>query len=315
MQGDAFDVVVRARTRLARSVVEFELAAPAGSLPAGTPGAHIDLELPSGRVRQYSLYSGSGVPGTWRIAVLREDAGRGGSAELHDEVAVGTRLRAVGPRNRFPLHPSGAYLFIAGGIGITPLLPMVEQAEQRGAQWQLVYGGRSRESMAFLPRLARYGEKVRVVPQDTEGLPRIDTLLSGLPDGALVYCCGPQGLLDAVGDRCSAMPPGSLHTERFTPTGERPADSGGTAFDAVLERSGRTVRVPAGTSVLQAVRDAGVAVLASCEEGTCGTCETGVLGGVPEHRDTLLTADERAANDLMLICVSRSHTPQLVLDL
>ncbi|MFI9720168.1 PDR/VanB family oxidoreductase [Streptomyces sp. NPDC052396] len=319
MRGDAIELVVRSRTGLARSVVEFELAAPDGSrLPEGTPGAHIDLVLPSGRIRQYSLYPGAD-PGAWYIAVLRETGGRGGSSELHDEVVPGTRLRALGPRNRFPLHPADDLLFIAGGIGITPLLPMIGEAERRGTRWRLAYGGRSRASMAFLPQLARYGARVTTVPQDEDGPLDLDALFGALPAGALVYCCGPEGLLEAVRQRCRELPPGTLHTERFSAAPEAgpgpDEEAADAAFDVVLARSGRTVRVPAGAPVLQAVREAGVQVLVSCEQGTCGTCETGVLQGVPEHRDSLLTEEERAAGDLMLICVSRSLTPRLVLDL
>ncbi|GHH24947.1 PDR/VanB family oxidoreductase [Streptomyces rubradiris] len=317
MAGDTFEVLVRERTGLAAGVLGLELVAPdGGALPGAEPGAHIDLLLPSGLVRQYSLCTPDDRPGTWRIAVLREPDGRGGSAELHDTVAAGTRLRAAGPRNRFPLLPADDLLFIAGGIGITPLLPMLAEAERRGTRWRLLYGGRSRSSMAFLPELAVYGDRVTVVPQDERGLPDLEGWLSGAPAGARVYCCGPEPLLQAVRERCDALPRVTLHTERFTPTAPAAApECADTGFEAVLKRSGKTVPVPAGTSVLRAVRDAGVAVLASCEEGTCGTCETVVLEGTPEHRDSLLTEEERAAGDLMLICVSRSRGPRLVLDL
>jgi len=318
MAGDTFEVLVRARAALAAGVLGLELTAPdGGPLPAAGPGAHVDLLLPSGLVRQYSLHHADGRPGPWRIAVLREPDGRGGSAELHDRVAVGTRLRAAGPRNRFPLLPGQDLLFLAGGIGITPLLPMLAAAERRGSRWRLAYAGRSRASMAFLPELARYGDRVTVAPRDECGRLDLDALLAGTPAGALVYCCGPEPLLQAVRARCEALPGLALHTERFTAAAPVPpaADTADTDFEAVLRRSGRTVPVPAGTSLLRALRGAGVAVLASCEEGTCGTCETTVLEGVPEHRDSLLTPEERAAGDLMLICVSRCLGSRLVLDL
>ncbi|WP_424890365.1 PDR/VanB family oxidoreductase [Streptomyces sp. XH2] len=318
MAGDTFEVLVRERTELAAGVIGLELVAPdGGALPPAEPGAHIDLILPSGLVRQFSL---CGAPddraGTWRIAVLREPGGRGGSVEVHDEVAADMRLRAAGPRNRFPLLPADDLLFIAGGIGITPLLPMLAEAERRGSRWHLVYGGRTRASMAFLTELARYGDRVTVVPQDEYGLLDLDGVLSGAPAGGRVYCCGPEPLLQAVRERCDALPQVTLHTERFSAAARDAVPEGtDTSFEAVLERSGKTVLVPAGTSVLKALRNAGVAVLASCEEGTCGTCETTVLQGTPEHRDSLLTPDEHAAGDLMLICVSRSRGPRLVLDL
>ncbi|MEU8695585.1 PDR/VanB family oxidoreductase [Streptomyces sp. NPDC048665] len=315
---DTFEVLISERTELAAGVLGLELvAADGGALPAAAPGAHVDLLLPSGLVRPYSLCGRGERPGTWRIAVLREPDGRGGSAELHDKAEVHMRLRATGPRNRFPLLPADDLLFIAGGIGITPLLPMLAAAERDGVRWRLAYGGRTRASMAFLPELAVYGDRVTVVPQDECGLLDIAGLLSEAPAGARVYACGPEPLLEAVRERCAALPRLTLHTERFAAAAAPGAVRAGadTGFEAVLRRSGRSVLVPAGTSVLRAVRDAGVAVLASCEEGTCGTCETTVLGGTPEHRDSLLTEEERAAGDLMLICVSRSRGPRLVLDL
>ncbi|MEV4927244.1 PDR/VanB family oxidoreductase [Streptomyces roseoverticillatus] len=317
MARETLEVLIRERSELAAGVLGLELAAPdGGALPAADPGAHIDLVLPSGLVRQFSLCSADGRAGTWRIAVLREPDGRGGSVEVHDALAVHTRVRVAGPRNRFPLLPAGDLLFIAGGIGITPLLPMLAEAERRGSRWRLVYGGRSRASMAFLPELARYGDRVTVVPQDEYGLLDLDGPLSGVPAGGRVYCCGPEPLLQAVQERCAALPRLTLHTERFAAAPSAAAPEGAdTGFEAVLQRSGRSVPVPAGTSVLDALREAGVAVLASCEEGTCGTCETTVLEGTPEHRDSLLTPEERAAGDLMLICVSRSRGPRLVLDL
>ncbi|MER5546352.1 PDR/VanB family oxidoreductase [Streptomyces sp. NPDC002589] len=318
MARDTREVLIRERTELAAGVLGLELVASGGgALPAADPGAHIDLVLPSGLVRQYSLCTpADGRAGTWRIAVLREADGRGGSVEVHDELAAGTRVRVVGPRNRFPLLPADDLLFIAGGIGITPLLPMLAEAERTGSRWRLVYGGRSRASMAFLPELARYGDRVTVVPEDEYGLLDLGGPLSEVPAGGRVYCCGPEPLLQAVQERCAALPRLTLHTERFAAAacaaGPEGADTG---FEAVLGRSGRSVAVPAGTSVLDALREAGVAVLASCEEGTCGTCETTVLEGTVDHRDSLLTPQERAAGDLMLICVSRCRGSRLVLDL
>jgi ferredoxin-NADP reductase len=205
---------------------------------------------------------------------------------------------------------SRRYLFIAGGIGITPIRPMLAAAQAAGAGWQLVYGGRTRESMAFATDLrAAYGDRVSIRPQDETGLLDLDGLLSGAGPDTAVYCCGPGPLLAAVQQRCASR----LYIERFTPL---PGTGGqATAFEVELSGSGRTLRVPAGRSILEAVEEAGVAVLSSCREGTCGTCETAVLDGVPEHRDSLLTEAERAAGDTMFICVSRAKTARLVLDL
>ncbi len=215
-----------------------------------------------------------------------------------------------GPRNRFPLEPARRYRFIAGGIGITPILPMLAAAEEAGADWTLLYGGRTRASMAFTGELARYGARVSLAPEDETGLLDLPAVLAGLPSGTLVYCCGPGPLLDAVEERC---PPGVLRVERFRPK-ERPAGAG-NAFEVVLSRSGRTLTVTPDVSVLDAVRGAGVEVLYSCTEGTCGTCETDVLEGEPDHRDSLLTEEERARGETMLICVSRCRGRRLVLDL
>lgn len=291
------------------------------SLPAWTPGAHISLDLPGGLVRQYSLCGDPGDDSSWRVAVLREPDGRGGSAAVHDRLAEGDELTASAPRNRFPLVDADAYLFIAGGIGITPILPMVAQAARRGRPWHLVYGGRSRSSMAFLDELAAYGDRVDVRPQDVFGLLDLDRLLGVPQPGTAVYCCGPAPLLAAVGDRCASWPPGALRTERFTAEPDAIASggdafaSGGDAFEVEVASCGRVVSVPAGESVLGSLRRAGFEILSSCEEGTCGTCETGVLEGVPDHRDTVLTQAEREAGDVMMICVSRARTPRLVLDL
>jgi len=289
------EVTVTAKDSVADGVVALTLDGP--SLPEWTPGAHIDLELRPDLVRQYSLCGSQGDP-SWRIAVLREPAGRGGSAYVHDSLAVGDRVRVSLPRNTFPLEPASRYLFIAGGIGITPIVPMIAAVAASGADWQLRYGGRSAASMAFLPELAAYGDRVCARPD------LID--LSGM-DGAEVYCCGPEPLLAAVEERCD---PARLHVERFTP---RPVS--GSEFDVELAQSGLTLTVPADRSILSTLLDAGVQVLSSCQEGTCGTCETEVLAGTPEHHDSLLTDEERAAGETMMICVSRSAGGRLVLDL
>jgi ferredoxin-NADP reductase len=285
-----------------------------GILPTWTPGAHVDLHLPGGYVRQYSLCGDPADGSAWRVAVLREPGGRGGSAAAHDLLAEGDELTASAPRNHFELDDADSYLFIAGGIGITPILSMVAEAERRGRRWELAYGGRSRASMAFLDELAAYGDKVTVRPQDRFGLLDLDALLGEPHAGTAVYCCGPPPLLAAVAERCQAWPAGALRVERFA------ADEGvtsheGETFEVELASCGRVIGVPAGQSVLTALRGAGFEVLSSCEEGTCGTCETPVLAGVPDHRDAVLTPAERAAGDIMMVCVSRSKTPRLVLDL
>jgi len=302
-------LIVTARRDVAVGVVQLDLADPTGRpLPEWAPGAHVDLHLPGGHLRQYSLCGDPADRERWQVAVLREPEGRGGSACVHDKVAVGDELPVGGPRNHFPLVDAPAYLFVAGGIGITPIRPMLGELDRRGRPWRLVYGGRTRASMAYLDELSGR-EQVAVGPQDEVGLLDLDAVLDAAPADAAVYCCGPEGLLRAVEQR---VPAGRLHVERFAP---KPVRVEAAPFEVTLASSGRTVPVPAGCSILAALEGAGVAVLSSCQEGTCGTCETGVLDGVPDHRDSVLTPAEQAAGDVMMICVSRAASPRLVLDL
>jgi ferredoxin-NADP reductase len=311
-----FALRVARRESLASDVVRLTLADPDGApLPAWEPGAHVDLVLGPDLVRQYSLCGDPADESRWQVAVQRApDGGRGGSRVVVDELAEGAVLGVRGPRNAFGLRPAEAYLFVAGGIGITPILPMVRRAAALGTDWRLVYGGRSRSTMPFLRELAEFGERVDVRPQDETGLLPLAELLATPRRGALVYCCGPAPLLAAVEESMAAAgwPPDALSVERFAPVAPEGADA---AFEVELASSGRVVAVPGDRTVLQALEDAGVPVLSSCRGGTCGTCEVGVLAGTVDHRDALLTEVERAAHDAMLVCVSRAAGPRLVLDL
>ncbi|MEU6381755.1 PDR/VanB family oxidoreductase [Streptomyces sp. NPDC046909] len=310
-----FDVLVTERREVAEGVVALVLEDPAGAeLPGWAPGAHVDLLLTDELVRQYSLCGSPADRGRWRVGVLLAPDGRGGSVRVHERLRVGEEVRVRGPRNLFPLRPAPRYQFVAGGIGITPILPMLAAASAAGADWTLTYGGRTRASMAFLDELARYGDRVAVRPQDEFGLLDRGGLFGEPEADTLVYCCGPGPLLDAVVGECAHWPAGSLHIERFTPP-----DRGGSvrtdSFEVELAVTGTTLVVAPGRSVLDAVEEAGVPVLSSCREGVCGTCETAVLAGEVDHRDSLLTDEERAAHDTMLICVSRAAGPRIVLDL
>ncbi|TQM45036.1 PDR/VanB family oxidoreductase [Pseudonocardia cypriaca] len=312
---DVVSLQVVAKTAEADGVVSLTLARPDGRrLPDWTPGAHVDLVLPTGITRQYSLCGDRWDAHTYRVAVLREPDGRGGSAFVHEVLAPGDVVGVGGPRNNFPLVPSASYLFVAGGIGITPLLPMIHQADLLGADWRLLYGGRSRRSMAFLDELSAHGDRVQAVPQDEHGLLDLAGFLGEPRPGVRVYCCGPAPLLAAIERACAGWPPHTLHLERFVAP-ERGAPARPGPFTVELARSGVVVDVRPGVSVLDAVRAVGVDVLSSCRQGTCGTCETTVLAGRPDHRDSILADHERAAGDCMFPCVSRSCDDRLVLDL
>ncbi|XRQ16284.1 PDR/VanB family oxidoreductase [Actinomadura welshii] len=304
------EVVVDARADLADGVVGLTLrAADGGALPPWGPGAHIDVVLGDGLVRQYSLCGDPGDSGAWRLGVLREGPG---STVVHERVRPGDRLVTRGPRNNFALEDAPRYLFLAGGIGITPILPMVAAADAAGADWRLLYGGRRRSAMAFLDELSAYGERAEIRPQDEFGLLDLDGALRAAGPGTLVYCCGPEPMLAVAEERCAALAPGTLRTERFTP---KPVTGPGEAFEVELALSGRTLEVEPGRSILETVEKAGVSVLSSCREGTCGTCETPVLEGEPDHLDSVLTDAERADGGFMMICVSRARGSRLVLEL
>lgn len=308
-------VTVTGKEHVTDDVVVLHLAADDGApLPDWSPGAHVDLVLGDGLIRQYSL---SGDPDDrfhWRLAVLREPDGRGGSALVHDKLEIGDLLEARGPRNNFALEPARRYLFITGGIGVTPILPMVAAAQRHGADWRLVYGGRSRDAMAFLGEAEAYGERVTVVPQDEAGLLDLDTILRDLDDGTSVYCCGPEGLLNAVEEGTRHLPRGTLHIERFhgLPLDEATWDG---PFEVVFRQSDVTAVVRPDQAIIEVAEDEGIPVMYSCSEGTCGTCETRILEGAVQHRDAYLDEEERAGGDRMMICVSRSAGGRLVLDL
>ncbi|MEU4655941.1 PDR/VanB family oxidoreductase [Streptomyces sp. NPDC023723] len=300
-------LLVTAHERIADGVALLRLEGP--GLPRWTPGAHLDLVLPSGLVRQYSLCGDPADTSCYTVATRLVADGRGGSREVHEQVRVGTELRVRGPRNRFPLVEAASYGFVAGGIGITPLLPMVRSLPE-GTRWRLLYGGRSRASMPFLAELAELdpdGDRITVVAEDEDGLPDLDGFLTGRPADTEVYCCGPEPMMAAVAER---MPAGRApHLERFAPRGA----AGGGEFEVELRRTGQVLTVRPGTSILTAVRAELPRTPYSCEQGWCGTCQQRVLAGEIDHRDELLTDAERG--DSMLICVSRARGERLVLDM
>ncbi|MFI6958545.1 PDR/VanB family oxidoreductase [Nocardia sp. NPDC050408] len=308
-------VIVSAIRDVGAGVREVTVSAKNGlELPHWSPGAHVDLHLSPGMTRQYSL-TGEADARDWRIAVLREPASRGGSAYVHEQLQVGHVLETSEPRNHFEFDAEPDVILIAGGIGITPMVPMLRDADRLGLNWRLLYGGRSASSMAYSQELlARFGDRVILWPQDSHGLLPLEKLLDGIDARAGVYVCGPPPLIDAVYAACERGGSGAtIHSERFTPV-EVDAD-GDTAFDVELARSGLILSIEPGESVLERVNAAGVFAASSCGEGTCGACETAVIDGDVDHRDSVLSAPERAANDCMMICVSRSQGSRLVLDL
>jgi ferredoxin-NADP reductase len=315
------DVEVRRRETVADGIVTLTLADPNGAdLPEWAPGAHIDLLMTPSLVRQYSLCGDKANRAEWQVGVVLDPNSRGGSQFVHDKLHEGATVRVRGPRNHFPLVGSPRYLFIAGGIGITPMLPMIAAAEAAGADWSLLYGGRSLSSMAFVDDHQRRGQQVTVCSRDAQGgagfRVNLASSLSSAPENTLVYCCGPEGLLSSVEEGCKTWPDGSLHIERFSAKAlEEPSPEALATFEIECQRSGLTLTVPQDKSVYQVCEDAGVDVLGSCMEGVCGTCECDVLEGEPDHRDSVLNDAEKARNDVMMICVSRSRSERLVLDL
>lgn len=307
---------VERMSRLADDVIEVMLVDPTGSpLPAWEPGAHVVLRIAGGVHRQYSLCGDPETRGSWTVAVHRSPASRGGSRHVHERLRVDQTLPVEGPYNNFPLIEAGRYLLLAGGIGITPILTMARRLRALGfAEFELVYCGRSRSVMAYRDEIAGWADgRVTLHADDESGGPLdLGTLLAQRP-GAVVYCCGPEGMIAAV-ERC-APDPGRVRVERFraAPRPERAEQDG--AFDVVLAGSGERIRVEAGESILGTLDRAGHDVPFSCREGICGTCETKVIEGEPDHRDSVLTAAERAENRSLMICVSRARSSELVLDL
>ncbi|MCR1784403.1 PDR/VanB family oxidoreductase [Nocardioides carbamazepini] len=306
------DLMISAMRIEADGVLSLELVDPEGGiLPAWTPGAHIDVGLPD-VVRQYSLCGDPADRDRYVVGVLAEPQSRGGSSYVHEEARPGDLVEVGGPRNHFELVPAKRYLFIAGGIGITPILPMIRQAEAERVPWRLVYGGRTRSSMAFRDLLAAHGDRVLIQPEDETGRLDIAAILADPEEGTAVYCCGPTGLIDAVEGACEAWPAGALNVERFAGK-----DLSGLVSAPVKVRCAKsdvTVDVAADESILDALETVGISVANACRDGVCGSCEVRVLQGEPDHRDSF-----RAPGDsdvaALAVCVSRARTPELVLDI
>jgi ferredoxin-NADP reductase len=304
-----------ARRSVADDVDEFVLAAADGSpLPTWSAGSHIDLTTPAGWVRQYSLCSSPDDVSTYRIAIERRPDGRGGSASAHDDLAVGADTWISKPRNHFALTRALNYVFVAGGIGITPVLSLVAAAQRTGRPWRLVYIGRARAEMAYADELVeRHPGLVTIHESLRSGRLNLGDELSGLARGTAVYTCGPPTMLDAVAGACATQAAVDSFTERFT----APVSSGAPneQFEVSLALSGVTVTVPHDRTILDVLDACGIVVPSSCREGMCGTCETGVVSGQVDHRDVILSPEERSENESMMVCVSRGTGGRLVLEL
>lgn len=319
-QAIARPVVVERVTPVADGIVKLRLASLDGKpLPRWTPGAHIDVECGTSELsRQYSLCGDPDEAGVFEIAVLHEPEGRGGSAWVHANAKAGDRLRIRGPRNHFRLDETlQKAIFIAGGIGITPVSAMARRAKALGIDYELHYSGRSRASMAFVDELAvLHGERLHVHAADEGRRNDLRALLAQPVPGAQVYACGPLRMLEALEGCCAAWPEGALRVEHFESTLATLDPSKEQAFEVELKDSGLVLAVPPGQTLLSALRAANVDVQSDCEEGLCGSCEVRVLAGKVDHRDVVLTRSERDANTKMMTCCSRAcEGGRLVLEL
>jgi ferredoxin-NADP reductase len=308
---------VQAMRYEARGVVSIELRDPSGAqLPEFGPGAHIDLHLANGLVRSYSLCGAPEVRDRYTVGVLLDRNSRGGSRFVHEQLRVGTTLTVAAPRNHFVLDEGAAHtVLVAGGIGVTPIVCMARRLAERGRSFTMLYCARSRAEAAFVELLSAYGDAVRFHFDDEAGAPPdLKAMLAGQDTATHFYCCGPGPMLNAFESACEAHGYPNVHIERFAADPATEAVQEGE-YSVTLQRSGKNVLVPSGKSLLDAILEAGVQVEYSCREGVCGSCETAVVEGCPDHRDSVLSNSERASNKTMMVCVSGCKGPRLVLDI
>jgi vanillate O-demethylase ferredoxin subunit len=306
--------------RVARDIATVELSPEREiALPPFTAGGHIDIHLPNGLVRSYSLTNPQEETHRYRIAVRKMPSGAGGSAFLHDALRINDRLSISVPRNNFDLSEAAAHsVFIAGGIGVTPLWSMIQRLESLGRSWHLHYCVRSPEHALFLPELTELEQAspgrvwLHFDSTNTAESPDLAAMIRQAPDDAHLYCCGPAPMLDAFQQAAMSRSPGHIHVERFAPVAVQ-ASVGG--FVVELARSGQRIAVLPGQTILEALLAADVRLPHSCKQGVCGACEVNVLVGTPDHRDSVLSAAEQATGKTMLVCCSGSFSETLVLDI
>jgi len=286
-----------------------------GNLPLFTAGAHIDLHLAPGMVRSYSLMNSQDERHRYAVAVKKEANGRGGSKAVHDDLRVGQELSISTPLNNFPLNESASRsVLVAGGIGITPIYCMAQCLNALGCDWELHYAARSRKYAAFLSDLEAFGSRVRFHFDDEAGESVMDmaAMVGGQPEATHFYCCGPLPMMAAFEEALAERPDEYVHLEYFKAAAPVIAEGG---YEVVLQRSGQTVTIEPGQTILDAVLALGIDAPFSCMEGICGSCEVKVIEGIPDHHDFVLSKEEQAKNEKTMICCSGSRTPRLVLDL
>jgi len=287
-----------------------------GPLPPYKPGAHIDLHLPNGMIRQFSLCAPNTDPESYVVAIKRDAQSRGGSRYIYDEMKVGHDIKISAPRNNFPLVENAEHVvLVAGGIGITPIWCMAQQLTALGRSWKLYYACRSRADMAFLDALEKLDPNFRHLHFDEEAGGKVLDLAAAIaeaPPDAHFYCCGPNPMLKAFEEAAANRPRDHVHVEYFTAKAEASTTGG---FWVELARSGEEYFIPEGKKILEVLFEAGIDVDYSCELGICGACETRVISGIPDHRDAVLSAEEQDANTKVMICCCGSKTERLVLDM
>lgn len=305
--------LVKAMTYEAEDVISVTLTRPDGSgLGAWQPGAHIDVAPGGGFLAQYSLCGPLEAP-YWKIAILLDREGRGTSRFIHERLRPGSVIEVGLPRNTFPLLPAKRYQFVAGGIGITPFLAMIEAAGRSGTPWRLAYGGRAAARMGFVDLLSAYGEAVDLYPQDRAGLLPVSSIVDRAGADCALYCCGPEPLIEALQSELQRRGRPPAYVERFRAKADDAR--GGDGFHVVLARRGAKLWVPPDKSIVEVLEEAGISVPTSCRQGVCGACETRVVSGAIEHRDDLLSDREKEEGRTMLICVSRAKGDTITLDL
>ena len=317
--GNRLEMRISAIEKVGLGILSYEFVPVAGGeLPAFTAGAHVDLHLPGGMVRSYSLYNSQNERHRYVIAVALDAKSRGGSKHMHENLKVGDVLKVGRPRNNFPVNEAAAKsLFIAGGIGITPLWCMIQRLNDIGRPWELYYCVRTREHAALKSAIESAGGANGTVHFNFDHEPGgkvldLAPVIAAQPAGTHMYCCGPTPMIGAFEAAAASRPPEEVHVEYFSAK-EAPAASGG--FTVVLSKTGKEVFVPDGKTILDTILDLGIEVPYSCMEGTCGECVTEVIEGTPDHRDVFLTKQDHAANKKMMICCSGSKSPKLVLNI